>query len=140
MPTPTGRRATGFTLAELCVALAVAGVLAAAAWPSFQSQLQRGRRADAVSALMRVQAAQESHRANHGLYASQLGTLTGATAPRSQAGLYDIQLAGGGDQYEARATARADGAAAGDAACGTLRLQVREGIADFAPSARCWNR
>ena len=39
MPTPTGRRAAGFTLAELCVALAVAGVLAAAAWPSFQSQL-----------------------------------------------------------------------------------------------------
>lgn len=139
-PRAAVRRAAGFTLVELCVVLAVAGLLAAAAWPSFQSQLQRGRRADAVTALMRVQAAQESHRAHHGLYASQLGALTGATAPRSQEGLYDIQLDGGGDRYEARATARPDGAAAGDAGCATLRLQVREGIADFAPSARCWNR
>ena len=140
VPRMAGRYAAGFTLVELCVVLTVAGLLAAAAWPSFQSQMQRGRRADAVAALMRVQLAQESHRANHGLYASQLGALAGAAAPRSQEGLYDIQLDGGGDRYEARAIARADGAAAGDAGCATLRLQVREGIADFAPSARCWNR
>jgi type IV pilus assembly protein PilE len=140
MPGHARLSAHGFTLAELCVVLAVAGVLASVAWPSLQAQLQRGRRADAVAALMRVQIAQEGHRANHGLYASQLGALAGAAAPRSQEGLYDIQLDGGGDRYEARATARADGAAAGDVACATLRLQVREGIADFAPSARCWNR
>ena len=73
-------------------------------------------------------------------FVRQLGALTGATAERSQEGLYDIQLEGSGDRYEARATARADGVAAGDAACATLRLQVREGMADFAPSARCWNR
>jgi type IV pilus assembly protein PilE len=140
MPRATGRHAMGFTLVELCVVLAITGLLAAAAWPSFQSQLQRGRRADAVAALMRVQIAQESHRANHGLYAAQLGALNGATARRSREGLYDIELDGGGDRYEVRATARTDGAAASDAACATLRLQVREGIAAFAPSARCWNR
>lgn len=130
----------GFTLVELCVVLAVAGLLAAAAWPSFQSQLQRGRRADAVAALLRVQMAQESHRAHHGLYASQLQALRGAGAPRSSEGLYDIELAGGGAGYEARAVARAGGAAAGDAPCATLRLQVHEGLAEFAPSAACWNR
>ena len=51
-------RATGdWTLRSLCVVLAVAGVLASIAWPSLQSQLQRGRRADAVTALLRVQLA-----------------------------------------------------------------------------------
>jgi type IV pilus assembly protein PilE len=134
------RLAPGFTLVELCVVLAVAGLLAAAAWPSYQSQLQRARRADAVTALLRVQAAQESYRAHHGLYAAQLQALVGASASRSREGWYDLQLDGSGDRYEARAVARADDAAAGDRACATLRLRVYEGIADFAPSARCWNR
>ena len=133
-------RAGGFTLVELCVVLALAGVLAALAWPSFQSQLQRSRRADAVAALLRVQPAQESHRANHGLYASRLQALVGAGAAVSAQGLYDIGLSGGGDRYEARATARAGSVAAGDSSCAELRLQVRDGVSDFAPSARCWNR
>ena len=130
----------GFTLVELCVVLELAGVLAAVAWPCYQSQLQRGRRADAVAALLRVQIAQESHRAHHGLYAAQLGVLKGAGAPVSSQGLYDIELSGGGNRYEARAVARAGSAASGDAACAPLRLQVHDGLADFAPSLRCWNR
>ena len=127
----------GFTLVELCVVLVVSGLLAAAAWPSWQSQLQRGRRADAVAALMRVQMAQENHRAHHGLYAARLDALKGAAATLSSQGLYDIELSGGGDRYEARASAHPGSGAAGDAACAVLRLQVRDGLADFAPSLRC---
>jgi len=135
------RRSPGFTLVELCVVLAVAGVLASIAWPSYQAQLQRSRRADAVAALLRLQLAQESFRAHHGLYAAQLGALVGASSARSGEGLYDIELRGsGGDRYEARATARAGSLAAGDAGCSVLSLQVREGLAEFAPSPRCWNR
>jgi type IV pilus assembly protein PilE len=141
MPRAARRPAPGFTLVELCVVLAVAGVLATIAWPAYQSQMQRGRRADAVAALLRLQLAQESYRAHHGLYASQLGVLVGAAAPRSSEGLYDIELiAAGGDRYEARATARAGSVVAGDTGCTVLSLQVREGLADFAPSPRCWNR
>jgi type IV pilus assembly protein PilE len=138
---PNAARHHGFTLVELCVVLAVAGVLATIAWPTFQSQLQRGRRADAVTALLRLQIAQESHRSNHGLYAAQLGVLVGAAASRSSEGLYDIELLGsGGDRYEARATARAGSVVAGDTGCTVLSLQVRDGMADYAPSLRCWNR
>lgn len=133
--------ATGFTLVELCVVLVMAGLLVTIAWPSLQTQLQRGRRADAVTALLRVQLAQESYRSHHGLYAAQLGVLVGAAAPRSGEGLYDIELvASSGDRYEARATARAGSVVADDAGCTVLSLQVRDGLADFAPSARCWNR
>jgi type IV pilus assembly protein PilE len=138
---PNAARHHGFTLVELCVVLAVAGVLATIAWPALQSQLQRGRRADAVTALLRLQMAQENHRSNHGLYAAQLAVLVGAAAPRSSEGLYDIELIGsGGDRYEARATARAGSVAAGDTGCTVLSLQVRDGLADYAPSPRCWNR
>jgi type IV pilus assembly protein PilE len=141
MPRVARWGAPGFTLVELCVVLAVAGVLASIAWPSFQSQLQRGRRADAVTALLRVQLAQENYRSHHGMYASQLNALVGATARRSGEGLYDIELLGsGGAGYEARATARAGSVVASDAGCTVLSLQVRDGLAEFAPSPRCWNR
>jgi type IV pilus assembly protein PilE len=132
--------ARGFTLVELCVVLALAGLMATVAWPSWQSQLQRGYRADAVAALMRVQLAQESYRAHHGLYAAQLKVLVGAAAPVSGQGLYDIELAGGGDRYEVHARARTGSAVASDSSCAVLSLQVRDGLADYAPSARCWNR
>jgi type IV pilus assembly protein PilE len=135
------RRAAGFTLVELSIVLAVAGVLAALSWPPLQQQLQRSRRADAVTALMRVQLAQESHRAHHGLYAARLSALNGAASPRSREGLYDIELVEtAGEGYTVRATVRADGAAAADRDCASLSLQVRHGLADIAPSARCWNR
>lgn len=131
----------GFSLVEICIVLAIAGVLATVAWPSLQAQLQRGRRADGVAALMRVQLAQESYRAHHGLYAAQLTQLRGASASRSSDGLYDIELLGhGGSHYEALARARAASAMASDSPCAVLRLQVRDGQAEFAPSLRCWNR
>jgi type IV pilus assembly protein PilE len=131
----------GFTLAEACVVLAVVGVMATLAWPSLREPLLRSRRADAVTALMRIQVAQEGHRAHHGLYATDLGALRGASGSRSPQGLYDIELRRDApERYEARATARADAAMAGDAACRVIALQVTEGRADFAPTARCWNR
>jgi type IV pilus assembly protein PilE len=135
------RRKPGFTLVELCVVLAVAGVLASIAWPSLQAQLQRSRRADAVAALMRVQLAQESYRAHHGLYSAQLLGLQGASSSRSREGLYDIELVGDGpNRYEARAVARAGSVAAGDTACAVISVMVREGMAEFMPTTRCWNR
>jgi type IV pilus assembly protein PilE len=136
----TPRPAAGFTLVELSIVLAVAGVLAALSWPPLQQQLQRSRRADAVAALLRVQLAQESHRAHHGLYAARLSALNGAASPRSREGLYDIELVhSAGNAYTVLATARSDGAAAADRDCARLSLQVRDGLADMAPSARCWN-
>jgi type IV pilus assembly protein PilE len=141
MRTRPRRGHAGFTLVELGVVLALTGVLATIAWPSLQAQLQRGLRADAVAALMRVQLAQENYRAHHGLYATQLALLAGASAGRSREGLYDIELVNDGpERYEARARARPGSAVAGDTACAVMSLLVREGWVEFAPSARCWNR
>lgn len=131
----------GFTLVELCIVVAVIGVMVSLAWPSYRAQLQRGQRADAVAALQRVQLAQENHRSQHGVYAVQLSALRGASVPRSSEGLFDITLLeSAGSHYVAIATARADTLAAADAACSQLRLLVRDGLAEVAPSARCWNR
>jgi type IV pilus assembly protein PilE len=63
---------SGFTLIELMIVLVIVAVLAMVALPSFQKQMAKGRRADAISALSGVLQAQERWRSNRGTYASAL--------------------------------------------------------------------
>ena len=127
----------GLTLVEVLVVLVLAALLAGAALPSYQGQLRRAARADAVDALTRLQAAQERHRAAHGWYANQLSAL--GFAATSMQGRYAIALAPlGAERYQARAEAR--GAQSADGECAQLTLDVDQGFARQGPSARCWNR
>lgn len=131
----------GFTLVEVAVVLAVAAIVFALGWPPLAEQLNRGRRSDGIAALIRVQLAQESYRAHHGLYASQLSALGAAGTGLSGEGLYRIELhSDGAERYRASATPHAGRALAGDAACPVLSLLVDDGRAELAPSLRCWNR
>jgi type IV pilus assembly protein PilE len=133
-----GHGQPGFTLIECVVVCAVVAVMAAVALPMMRLPALRTARLDAVQALMRLQAAQEQHRALHGLYAADLQPLRGV-AERSPQGLYRLSLAGTGpDAY--RASAVAQGAQARDTACATLTLDVRLGFAQEGPSPACWNR
>jgi type IV pilus assembly protein PilE len=134
-------RGAGFTLVEVSVVSAIVGLLAVAGWPSLSDYLTRARRADAVAALTKVQIAQEAFHAHHGLYAGQLSSLVGAAASASPQGLYAIVLRSDGPaRYEALATARADGPMGGDVACAVMQLRVQDGLPDFGPTPRCWNR
>lgn len=131
----------GFTLVEMVVVLAVAAIVFALAWPPLHEQLNRGRRADGIAALMRVQIAQESYRAHHGVYAGQLSALGRAGVSFSGEGLYRIELHGdGAARYRVSAKAQAGRAQAGDSLCPVLSLHVDDGRAEQLPSRRCWNR
>ncbi|HEY9816901.1 MAG TPA: type IV pilin protein [Candidatus Obscuribacterales bacterium] len=59
-PSGSSRRSAGFTLIELMIAVAVIGILAAIAIPSYQGYVERARVSDGQSGLM--QAAQEMER------------------------------------------------------------------------------
>lgn len=134
MPVP-GRRSRGFTLVDVTIALAVVGILASVALPSYQAQLARARRAEAIVGLTRVQAAQEQFRAHHGSYALRLEALRGVAArgANHELALLDARA----DGYVARART-VDSAAAGD--CSELTLTVLDGVARSGPNERCWNR
>ncbi len=130
--------ARGFTLVEMLMVCALAGVLAMLAWPAWQTHLLRAARIDAVDALTRVQVAQEAHRGLHGLYSADLRALRG-TYPISPQGRYAIAVASTGpDSY--RAVARAQGAQSADHDCAELSLSVDHGFASNGPNVRCWNR
>lgn len=127
----------GLTLIEVLVVLVLVALLAGAALPSYQGQVRRAARADAVEALTRLQSAQERHRNIHGWYAPRLAAL--GTSSVSTQGRYDISLVPlGAERYQARAEAR--GAQAADGECAVLTLDVDHGFARPGPDARCWNR
>ena len=129
----------GFTLIEVLIVCAVAGVLASVAVPGYQAQLTHARRSDAASALMRLQQAQERFRMHNGLYSADFRALQ--VAPSSGEGLYTLAVEiTGPDSYRATATPVAGRAQAGDRECAPLALDVKLGFAQPGPSARCWNR
>lgn len=116
----TPRRATGFTLIETLVATAVAAILSSLAYPSFQAQVHKARRADAMLAIHQVQMAQERWRANHTGYATLADLKLVSTSP---SGHYTIDVASIGlHGYEVRA--QATGMQDFDTACRQLRLTV----------------
>lgn len=128
----------GFTLLEMLVVLSIIAVLATLALPGYSAALQQGRRVDAISALLRLQLAQEQWRAHHAQYASlaELG-LTSLSSDGHYRLTLTAQDAAG---YHAIAEPLAGGPQAGDA-CGTFAVHQDgpdhgSGYAD----ARCWKR
>jgi len=129
----------GFTLIEALIAVAVAAILAALAWPSFIGALQRSRRIEATAALLQVQLAQERWRSGHAAYAADLATLgLDATAGRH----YRLAItASAAHRYTVVATAI--GSQAGDTACTSFVLTLDAGRTTMASTGHadagaCW--
>lgn len=62
------RRSFGFTLIELMIAVAIVGILAAIAYPSYQDQVRKGRRADAMAQLVTLAQAYERYYTSNNTY------------------------------------------------------------------------
>ena len=132
-------RQRGWTLTEVTVSCAVVAVLAAIALPSFRGPLMKVHRTDAVSILMRLQAAQERMRGHSGLYSDDLSRLQ--LPARSDEGLYALAVElTGPDSYRASASVVAGTSQEADHECAQITLEVSNGFAKTGPSARCWNR
>ena len=74
-PPPRGRRSIGFTLIELMVVVAIVGILAAIAYPSYLDQVRKGRRAEAQALLMELAQRQQNFLMIRRRYASSLQEL-----------------------------------------------------------------
>ena len=64
------KRSKGMTLIELMIAVAVVGILATIAYPSYQNQVRRSNRADAITALTAMANAQERFYLANNTYAT----------------------------------------------------------------------
>jgi len=66
----------GFTLIELLIVIAIVAIIAAIALPSYQEQVRRSRRADAMSAVMDCASDQERRYSVRSAYADTSEALT----------------------------------------------------------------
>ena len=111
----------GWTLAELMICLALMGVLAALAIPSFQQQQRQARRQDGQASLIQIQLDQARWRSTHASHADTL-TALGWTSDQSAQGHYAIALTQAtAEGYTVQAVGR--GSQANDRACSPLRLR-----------------
>ena len=75
------KKSDGFTLIELLIAVAIVGILASIAVPSYQDSVRKSRRADAKGALMGFANAMERHFTENNNYCDVGGGGGGDTCP-----------------------------------------------------------
>lgn len=120
--------ARGVTLLELLVVLALVGLLAAMAYPSYRGSLLRAHRTEAVESLLTLAAAQERFNLQHGHYAGGFEPEVApglVLAPLSAGGRYELVIAEGmPGHYSARASPRRGSGQENDERCREFGLDA----------------
>lgn len=128
-------RMRGVTLLELMAVVAIIGILAAIAVPSYRNYVMRAQRTDAMSALLRVAAAQEKFYLQNNQYTDDLDALG---IPGTENGWYDLAIDNTdvARDFTVTATAASGGAQESDSHCATFSL-TSTGV-KTATNTDCW--
>ena len=86
------RQQTGFTLIELMIVLAIIGVLAAIAYPSYQQYVINSKRADMMSEMHNIASEVQNRKLAQGRYAGMAVADLTVNYPRQGTALYGIAI------------------------------------------------
>lgn len=147
----------GFSLLELMIVVAVVGILATIAYPSYTNVVVRNNRAVAKAALVDIVARQESYYAQTKTYASNLVDLgfptasiylrndgglipnTGGSAPAKAA--YELEVVAGSASnrgFAVRAIPKSGLLTSADTECGALTIDSRGNKSSQFDGERCF--
>jgi len=134
----------GFTLIELMTVVAVVGILAALAYPSYVQQVRKGKRADAQAAMMAAQQYMQRYFSSAGSYQGASLPASMAQSPQSGAKIYDIAVTvpdTGAAAYRAYTITATLAGSNVDPECGDLTLSdtgAKSQSGAGAAAERCW--
>ena len=136
---------SGFTLIEIMITVAILAIVAAVAIPSYAGYVERGKRAEARTALLDIAARQERYYSNNRQYADQLSKLR-MSGTKSENGYYDLSVALGASGTTTGSntqTFRATATPAGwtDDKCGILGIdETGAKTQSLGDRALCWGK
>ena len=124
----------GFTLIELVVTVAIVGILAAIAYPSYIEYVQQSRRADCKAVMLTYVNALERRFSTDNAYPDSLDGYSCASSDGSATYDLELDVAADGSSYTLSATPA--GSQSQDK-CGTLSV-TNTGTKDATGTGSCW--
>jgi type IV pilus assembly protein PilE len=133
-------RHRGFTLIELMIAVVVLALLASLAWPAYNAQIARSRRADAKQSLVELAQRMERYHSERGTYAGATIGANGIFPDSSRGGYYSLAITS--QSADGFTLAAAPGGSQAGDACATFSYNHlgEQGVAAGATlsAAKCW--
>lgn len=145
----TRKSSAGFTLIEVMIVVAIIGILAAVAYPSYQEHVRKAKRADAQAALMELSQFMERHYTSNGRYLKTNGDapdLPFDAAPKDGGSKsYDLAFAENSPTANSYVLEAIPTGSMANDNCGTLTLSNTgaKGLKDQkagTTTADCWRR
>lgn len=135
-------KSQGFTLIEVLIVVAIIGILAAIAVPSYTQYITDGRRTDAIAFLSEAAGEQIRYFSANNQYAGSMGELgygTGATFVTPE-GHYSVSVDNPGSQarFILTATPVAGGKQAGDVECASFTISDTGVKRNTGTNTDCW--
>ncbi len=138
------KRTKGFSLVELIIVIAIIGLLAAVAIPSYNSYMLQSRRVDATSFLIEVASEQVRFYSEYNRYSDKMSELGfgAADTAESDEGFYTVTIttADNNSRYSATAAPMAGSPQLKDVECAnfTLNSSAQRTVSGTSTAESCW--